>query len=63
MRAVAIKSNRPGGMKVKASGGVGTFEAVTKIVNAGAERVGASKTGAIVQGFGGGITQQSGGDY
>jgi deoxyribose-phosphate aldolase len=50
-------------MKVKASGGVGTFEAVTKMINAGAERVGASKTGAIVQGFGGGITQQGGGDY
>lgn len=44
---------RESGGKVKASGGVGSFEMARKIVEGGAERIGASKGVKIVEGVGG----------
>jgi deoxyribose-phosphate aldolase len=48
MRAVA-KSATPSVLKVKASGGVGTLEDVRRMVDAGAERIGSSRTERIIQ--------------
>jgi deoxyribose-phosphate aldolase len=54
MRAVAAK--RPG-MKVKASGGIGTLTDVRRMVEAGADRIGASRTAQIVADAAAGTTQ------
>lgn len=65
MRRVAA-SEAPGSrrtaprLRVKASGGVGTFADLKAMVEAGAERVGASRTAAILGGAGG---QGAGGGY
>ncbi|GMI01963.1 hypothetical protein TrLO_g8146 [Triparma laevis f. longispina] len=52
LSAVQIMSSivRESGGKVKASGGVGSFEMARKIVEGGAERIGASKGVKIVEG-------------
>jgi deoxyribose-phosphate aldolase len=42
------KLRTAGPLKVKASGGVGTMDDLREMVEAGAERVGASRTAAIV---------------
>jgi deoxyribose-phosphate aldolase len=60
MRAVAEGVKR--GVKVKASGGVRTADDCIKMIQAGADRIGASAGVKIVQGMGeGGSSQETSG--
>jgi deoxyribose-phosphate aldolase len=58
MRAVAA----PRGVKVKASGGIGTLADVRKMVEAGAERIGASRTAQILRDAGAETSTDGGAD-
>ncbi len=52
LEAVRLLAKHAGDLKVKASGGIGSFEAAVAMVEAGADRLGCSKSLAIVAGLG-----------
>ena len=58
LASVAANSDRPVG--VKASGGIRTFEAAAAMIAAGATRIGASATQAILEGVPGGTVGRAG---